>query len=613
MSLLAELKRRNVLRAAAFYAASAWLLVQVATQVFPFFHVAEWVVRWIVIAAIIGFPFALLFSWFYEWTPHGIQRESEVAQDTAFARQTGKKLDRWIIAVLTLAVVLLLANTFVVRKDANAPIAAQAFGKSIAVLPFANESGDKDELYFSDGLSEDLITALSQLNGLKVISRNSSFQFRDTKDDAATIGKKLGVAHLLEGSVRRAGDSVRVSAELVNVADGTALWSQHYDRPYKDLFKLQDDITTAVAGELKAKLLIAAGAMVQSDRPPSGNLDAYNAYLQGKFYLARDNETDVRKAIDFYNVAIRLDPRYAQAYAARSSAWSALSAVFLGGAQAQQAFDNARASVDTALRLDPELAAAHLARGRLLRWADFDWFGAEAEFRRALQLAPNDGQATASLAQMQATLGHPQQALELIRQALTTDSLSASNYYGLSFFLMSLGRLDQAEQAVRKVIELQPTTDSAYAVLTGIEVLRGDAAAALATALRMPPGAYRDTALANARQIGSDRAAADAALKIMIDKHADGSAYQIAETYALRKDPDHMFEWLDRAWANRDPGVGFLLYDAYLAPYKGDLRFAAFCRKVGLPTPVEVAAAAATNASSAAHASAPAHATGHPP
>jgi TolB-like protein len=243
-NFFSELNRRNVLRAAAFYGASAWLLVQVATQVFPFFHIAEWVVRWIVIAASIGFPFAMAFSWFYEWTPHGLQRESEIPRSESITRHSGRKLDRWIIALLALAVVLLLTNQFVLHRDENSAAAASVTStpipfQSVAVLPLTNESEDSNEKYFSDGLSEDLITALSQVGGLKVIGRISSFRFRDTKEDSASIGAKLGVAHLLEGSVRRTENVVRIRAELVNAIDGTTLWSQRYDRPYQDLFKLQ--------------------------------------------------------------------------------------------------------------------------------------------------------------------------------------------------------------------------------------------------------------------------------------------------------------------------------------------------------------------------------------
>jgi TolB-like protein len=265
-SFFSELKRRNVYRAAVFYGAGAWLLVQIATQVFPFFDIPNWAVRLIVVAAIVGLPLVLALSWFYEWTPQGLKRESEVDRSESIMHATGKKLDRWIIAVLSLAIVLLLADRFVLHKDDNA-----VPDKFIAVLPLVNDGGDKDEQYFSDGLSEDLISALSQFADLKVISRNSSFQFRDTKEDSRTIGAKLGVAYLLEGSVRRAGGVVRVSAELVNAADGNALWSQSYVRPYQDLFKLQDGIKDAVADELEATLLTRAGAVVQSDHPPSGN------------------------------------------------------------------------------------------------------------------------------------------------------------------------------------------------------------------------------------------------------------------------------------------------------------------------------------------------------
>jgi TolB-like protein/Flp pilus assembly protein TadD len=586
-NFFAELKRRNVFRAAAFYAASSWLLVQIATQVFPFFHIAEWVVRWIVVAAVIGFPFAVVLSWFYEWTPKGLQLESEISPSESVIRQTGKRLDKWIIAILVLAVVLLLANQFVWQKDA--PEGATIADRSIAVLPLTNEGGAKDEQYFSDGLSEDLITALSQFAGLKVIGRNSSFQFRDSKDDSKTIGAKLGVAHLLEGSVRRAADAVRINAELVNAADGTTLWSQHYDRPYKDLFKLQDDITTAVANALKAKLLNTSDTAEQSDRPPSGNLAAYNAYLQGHFYDQRNTEADYRKAIDFYQTAVSLDPRYARAYAAMGYSQTFYGDYFTG-AQAQQIFATARTSINTALTLNPNLAVAHGAHALLLAFADLDFAGAKTEFERAVQLAPNDLNLVASLAQMRAAFGHPEAAVEPIRQSLVTDPRNAGWYGLLAVDLMASGRLDEAEQATREQIALESTEQGPKGRLCAIEVLRGNAAAALEKAEQIAPGKSCDFALANARQIGNDQAAADAALKTVIDKYAETEAYLIARVYALRKEPDKVFEWLDRAWANRENKVCVLYYDPFLPRYKSDPRFATFCRKIGLPTPAEVAA-----------------------
>jgi tetratricopeptide (TPR) repeat protein len=307
-----------------------------------------------------------------------------------------------------------------------------------------------------------------------------------------------------------------VSVELINAADGSAQWSQRYDRPYEDLFGLQDDITRAVAGALKAKLLPGEHAAAQSERPPSGSLAAYNAYLEGQFYYAHGTEADFRKAIEYYTQATQLDPRYALAWSELSQTWTDLTAQFLDGAPALEAYAKARAAVDRALSLSPELAEAHLARADLLSNADFDWRGAETEVRRATELAPNDGEA---------------------------------KFY---------------------------------------------AQAALAAARQEAPGLLQDIALALARQIGGDRAAADAALKMLMDKDAGVASYQIAEVYALRDDDKETFAWLDRAWTNRDPGIQQLLYDPFILRFKDDPRFAAFCRKVRLPVPGAASAGKST-------------------
>jgi tetratricopeptide (TPR) repeat protein len=383
--------------------------------------------------------------------------------------------------------------------------------------------------------------------------------------------------------VRREGDMVRIYAELIDARDGSTMWSQHYDRPYKDLFQLQDEITDAVAGVLKTKLLGGGNAVAQTDRPPSGNLDAYNSYLQGVFYLARHNEADTRKAIDAFATATHIDPRYAAAWADLSNAWSDLGQEFLSGAGAQAAYVQARAAVNTALALDPDLANAHSAKGNLLLAADSNWSGAEAEFRRALQLEPNLAAAKGNLGAALGTLGHPQAAADLTRAAIASDPLYAFWFDQLSRFLGMLGRLDEAEQAEKKAIELQPKADAYYVQLATIEILRGDANAALAAAEQGPKGPWQDVGLALARQIGSDRAAADAALKLVIEKYSDGAPYQIAEIYALRKDANNTFLWLDKAWTARDPGIQFLLFDPLLRPYRNDVRFTAFCRKAGLP------------------------------
>jgi len=383
---------------------------------------------------------------------------------------------------------------------------------------------------------------------------------------------------------------VRVSAELIDTTDGSTQWSERYDRPYKDLFALQDEITRAVAGALRAKLLPGEHAAAQSERPPSGSLEAYNALLQGRFYAVRYTEVDMRTAIESYNQATQIDPRYAVAWSELSRTWTILGYEFLEVAPMQEAFAKAREAADRALGLSPELAAAHVARGELLQIGDFDWRGAEAEFRRAIELAPNDGEAKLLLGGQLAVFGELKPAIELTRQALATEPLQARWYEWLSGYLSALNRLDEAEQAIRKAIELQPAAAIYHEQLVIIEVQRGNAQAALAAAQQEPPGVWQDIALTLARQIGGDRSAADAALRTLIEKHANGFAYVIADVYALRDDAKATFEWLDRALSNRDPGIANLLFDPFILRYKEDPRFAAFCRKVGLPVPWEAAA-----------------------
>ena len=583
--LIARLKQRKLVQWVLAYLAAAWVSLQVLSLAADSYDWPHDVMRIAFAVIALGFVLALVLAWY-----HGERGAQRVA---------GTEL-------LILAFLLAIGGGLLWRFERAAPSSgnpdsiagatssglpvatAQAVpipAKSIAVLPLVNDSGDKDQQYFSDGLSEDFINALSQFAGLKVIGRNSAFQFRDTKDDAQTIGAKLGVAHLLEGSVRREGDTVRISAELVNTRDASTLWSQHYDRPYKDLFKLQDDITQAVASALQAKLMESGGAVVQSDRPPGGNLAAYTAYLQGKFHFARNTESDYRQAIAQYQVAVKDDPRYALAWARLARTAANLATQFLGGQPAQQAYAKARAAANTALMLDPDLAAAHEARGYIVLSADFDWTGSQAEYQRAIHLAPNDGPSLFGMGQLVATLGHPDQAVALTRRALATDPLNAAWYHWLAHYLSGLDLLDEAAAASDKAIELQPAAASYHEWLTVIEVLRGNAKAALAAAQAEPAsGGWQGIALALARQIGPDHAAANAALKYLIDTRASEASFQVAEVYALRGDPDQMFAWLDRAWANRDAGVANLLFDPFILRYQHDPRFVAFCRKVGLPT-----------------------------
>ncbi len=577
-----ELKRRNVPRAALLYVGSVWALAQGIAQLGPELGAPDYATRWFVIAACIGFPFWLFVSWRYELTSQGLMRDSEIAQDAPRERKSNRRTDLIIIGVLAIAVVLLLTDRVLDRNDTTATriAAIAADDNSIAVLPFDNQSNDKDQQYFSDGLSEGFIIALSRINGVRVINRKSSFEFRDSKDDSQTIGAKLGVSHLLEGSVRRVGDTVRISATLTRAADGSTLWADRYDRPYKDLFALQDQVTGKVANALKLQLQPAPLHAQQGDRPPSGNLEAYNAFLQATHARTLD------KAREQFDRAIELDAGYGLAYSSKARMLlDTLAGGGLSGAQADEAFAEADVAIQQAIRLASGQASTHIARGYLLMLRDFDWLRSEAELKRAVQLAPDDGDALYMLGVVRASQGDLRQAVDLTRKALTLSPRSADWYRWLVTYLMPLGLLDEAGQAARTAIELQPKGIYNHYLLVVINVLRKDTAAAQKAAGAEPEGPWRDFAVALAAQMGADRAAADVTLQECIDKYANGWAFQIAQLYAVRDEPGQMFEWLQRAWEARDPGMQTLLYDPLLLRYRNDQRYAALAKAANLPWP----------------------------
>ena len=596
-SLLAELQRRNVHRAAVFYAGAAWLLVQIATQVFPFFHIAEGVVRGIVIALAVGFPFALLFSWFYEWTSQGIQRESDVVRDEPANRGTVRKLDKAIISVLALAVAVLLLNQFVLHRFSSVPSSAApdaTADKSIAVLPLTNSTGDPANEYFSDGISEELISSLSRLSHLKVIGRTSSFQFKNKTVDSRTIGEQLGAGYLLEGSVRKSADRVRIAVALVKSADGANVWSDSYDRDMKDIFAVQSEIAGAVASALQVALLDGNAQAVKAATPatPSnGNVDAYNALLQGNFYLARNNVEGARKAMDCYREAIRLDPGYAFAHAQLASA----SVVFVTGlngadsAERSSLFASARAASDRALALQPNLAEAHIARSIVLDGIDLDRQGASAEIERAVQLAPQNPEALLMQGFHLAYRGRIDEAMATVRHAQLLDPLSIGPHAVLEKLYVALGRYDEAEAEIRTIQDLQPQTAQIGIRRVEIQVLRGKSTGLVDLANTETNPFWRTYALALAWQAQSDRPKADAQLQTLIEQYRDTAAFQIATVYGLRGEADRVFEWLEHAKETHDPGIDSLWTTAILLRYRDDPRFTEFCRKVGLPTPAEVA------------------------
>lgn len=600
-TFFSELKRRNVLRAGAFYVAAAWALSQGLAQLLPVFGDYNWIVRWFVIACVVGFPFWLAFAWFYEITPTGLKRESEIPREDSIAHSTGKRLDRWIIAVLAVAVVLLATNTFVLHRDATSQALAangkaiamelaKLPAKSVAVLPFANESGNPHQQYFSDGLTDELISDLTQIEGLKVIGKYSSFKFRDSKDSPAQIGAALGVAHLIEGSVFQQGDRIRVTVGMIRALDGSSVWSHSYAEQLKDVFAIQSQIGQAVATALKIKLM--GKPIVSDDKPPDGNVEAYQLMLQGHALIQHQTAEGFAQGIALLKQALHLEPDYAYAWGVLSTARVNQGQVVLGGDARQEAYVQARVAANRQQALAPNAVATHLARGYLLQNVDNDPVGALAEFKRASALAPNNSRAMTFLAYGLATVGQLQPAAELFRKVIAADPLRADWYATLASIELGQDQLDDAEHAVRKALALQPDFPGLYTSLAQIDILRGNAAAAARDAKLETDPTYGAWIGALVQQVGPDRKQADVALRGYIAQYGKAQPYYVADLYALRKQPDAMFEWLDRALEQHDPAIFSLLFDPFPLVYRDDPRFAALCLKAGLPPPPPVATAA---------------------
>ena len=369
-------------------------------------------------------------------------------------------------------------------------------------------------------------------------------------------------------------------------SDGN-VWSDTYDRELKDIFAVQSEIAGAVAKQLKVALLGTNGQATQlttAATPSNQNVEAYNALLQGNFYYNRFSAEDCRKAIGYYEEAIRLDPRYALAYAKLSVAAGSLANNYVGVAtkEGQEAIAKARASAKSALDLDPNLADTHVAQGRILEYFDFNFAAVEAELRRAFELAPHDATVTSSLASLLFILGRLDEAVAIGQRAIALEPLRAASHFTLGRYLTALSRYGEAEAAVRKAVELQPQSANHYTSLSQIQILRGKPGAAVELAKQETDPFWRTYALALAHFANGDRAEADAALKKLIDENADDGGSQIAEVYALRKEPEKVFEWLEHAWTTHDAGVTDLLTDPFLRAYKDDPRFIAFAQKIGV-------------------------------
>src|SRR5437773_5582911 len=516
-----ELKRRNVYKVAIAYAVVGWLLIQIATQVFPFFEVPNWAVRLVVLLLVSGFPVALILAWAFEITPEGIKRAEDVDLNQSITRRTGRKLDFLIIAVLLLVIAVFAYQRF----GPGQKVAVATPEKSIAVLPFENRSEEKANAFFADGVQDEILTDLARVADLKVISRTSVVNYRSgIARNLREIGEQLGVAHVLEGSVQRAGNRVRVNAQLVEARTDRHLWAQTYDRDLADVFAIQSEIATAIADQLQAKLSPREKAAIE--RPPTADLAAFDVYAHAKDLLVTANagttgKADLLQAIDLLNQAVARDPSFFEAYCRLAEAHDSL---YNGGYDHTSArLALAEAAIEAASRLRPNAGETHLARARNIYQGYLDYNGALAELELARQALPNDSRVFELMGYIQRRQpGRYEESTRTLERALELDprnvvalqQIAALNYPRLRRYadaksawdrLLAITPDEVTAKAERAMVDLEWTVDTRplHQMIDAIRATNPAAVRRIAERWLICALAERDAAAANNALIAS--------------------------------------------------------------------------------------------------------------
>jgi len=572
-SFFGELRRRNVFRAAILYIGAVWALTQGIAQLTPVVDAPDWGTRWFVIATVVGFPFWTAFAWFYEFTPEGLKRESEVERLESITHHTGRKLDFAIIGVLAIAVVLLVTDRFVLHHGVNEEAAIPIAEHSIAVLPFVNMSSDKDQDYFSDGISEELLNLLAKIPQLQVTARTSSFSFKGKEIAVPEIARTLHVANVLEGSVRKVGNSVRITAQLIKASTDTYFWSQTYDRKFDDIFAIQDEIAADVVKQLKVTLL-GEGPKARTTDP-----EAYAFYLQA-VQLGRLRTAEAYDQSDaLYQKVLAIDPRYAPAWVGLSSNFA--NRVNLGLLSAAEGNAKAREAAMRALSIDESYGQAHARLGLIAMYGDNDLAAAAQHFERALALDPADLGVLNNSALLLESLGRLDDALALAEVLVHRDPVNVSVLFNLGLYQRYAGRLDAAIATYRTVLSLVPGRGNAHAQLGSALLLRGDAKGALAEIEQETSESWKMFGLPMVYHALGRKADSDAALAALIRKYEKDAPYNIAYVYAYRGEADKAFEWLDKAIAYDDSGLADVVSENLFNKLRADPRWLPFLRKIG--------------------------------
>lgn len=573
MSIFGELKHRNVFRVGIAYLAVAWLIAQVLQLVFESFATPTWVMKSILVLMAVGFPIALLFAWAFELTPDGLKREHEVTRSKSVTAGTGKKLDRLIIVVLIAALGYFAYDKFVLSPTRSATAVAVATS-SIAVLPFVNLSSDQEQVYFSDGLSEELLNLLSRIPELKVTSRSSSFSFRGEQIDIPEIAEKLNVSHILEGAVRRSGDQLRVTAQLIDARSDTHLWSETYERTLDDIFAIQDNIATAVVAQLRVELL--------GDVPITEAADptAFAYYLQAR-YLANLRSSEAwEKSNAIYLRALEIDPRYTAALTGLASNYRDQAGQ--GLIPTTEGFERARKTAEMALAINPDYAEAHAVMGTISDSYDRDMRAAARHYEKALALDPTNIGILANAGSLAHQLGRLDEATKVLEYVVARDPVNPRTHWSLGYSYEVAERWDDAIRSFRTALLLSPKMGVTRMAI-GVNLLEKDEPQeALAAIQEEPFEAWRLMGLVMAHYALDETDKSDAALAKLINKYEVNASYNIAAALAYRNESDRAFEWLEKAVHYKDPGVSEITrHPFWFRNIHGDSRWLPFLESIG--------------------------------
>ncbi len=585
-AFFAELKRRNVYKVAVAYIVAGWALSQGIAQVFPVFDIPNWVIRLIVLLIIIGLPIALVLAWTFEITPHGIKRTETADAMPATAR---RKKHVWVYVVMIgglFSLGLFFLGRYTARDTASAARteAATVSQKSIAVLPFDNLSRDPDNAYFCEGVQDEILTRLAKVADLKVISRTSTQHFKSAPDNLPQIAKQLGVAHILEGSVQKASDQVRVNVQLINALTDAHLWADTYDRKLTDIFAVESDIAKTIAETLQAKLTGSEKSLIT--KTPTVNPEAHELYLKGRFFWNKRTGADLLKSIDYFKQVVEKDQKYALAYAGLADAYVLLPPY--GAASPSESFPQAEAAARKALELDDTLAEAHTSLGQVLLFYDLDFAGSTMEFERALSLDPN--YATAHhwyggggplLA-----LGQFDRAIKEGKRAVELDPLSLINNADLGWLYFNARRYNEAEAQARKTLEMDSHFYLAHYYLGEVLQLKGQLTEAIAEYKKAAELDDDPFVLGLLAQAYAKLGQRDEALKMLgqlqeLATRRYVTSYSFALVHIALGEKDKAIDWLERAYRDRaGPDIALIKVDPFLDPLRGHPRFEALVQKI---------------------------------